>query len=126
MRDLISRKYLVYFSVCIIILFLYFIIFLFIENSGHYLKFAIWRLYFVVIFLSNEKAEVRGNKIFFDSFEFVTSKYTRVIDLIGVLKTVMHYGYSGVCGETNLSSEEIYLYISQQETFLCPIPDTIP
>ena len=47
------------------------------------------------------------------------------IDLIGVSKTVMHYGYSGISRETNLLSEEIDLYISQ-ETFLCSIPDTIP
>ena len=47
------------------------------------------------------------------------------MDLIGVLKTVMHYGYSGISRETNLLSEEIDLYISQ-ETFLCSIPDTIP
>ena len=48
-----------------------------------------------------------------------------IIDLIRVLKTVMHYGYSGMSRETNLLSEEIDLYISQ-ETFLCSIPDTIP
>ena len=51
------------------------------------------------------------------------------IDLIGVLKTVMHYGYSGISRETNLLSEKIDLYIDlyySQETFLCSIPNTIP
>ena len=47
------------------------------------------------------------------------------IDLMGVLKTVMHYGYSGISRQTNLLSEEIDLHISQ-ETFLCFIPDTMP
>ena len=30
-----------------------------------------------------------------------------IIDLIGVLKTVMHYGYSGISRETNFLSGEI-------------------
>ena len=51
--------------------------------------------------------------------------YVCSIDLIGVLKTVMHHGYSGISRKTNLLSEETDLYISQ-ETFLCSIPDTIP
>ena len=34
-----------------------------------------------------------------------------MIDLIGVLKTVMHYGYAGISREINLLSEEIDLYI---------------
>ena len=43
---------------------------------------------------------------------------------MGVLKTVMHYGYSGISRERNLLSEDIYpLYF--QVTFLCSIPDTI-
>ena len=41
---------------------------------------------------------------------------------IEFLKTVMHYGYSGISRETNLLSEEIDLYISK-ETFLCSIPE---
>ena len=43
--------------------------------------------------------------------------------LIGVLKTVMYYGYSGISRQTNLLSEDLYI---SQETFLCSIPDTIP
>ena len=47
-----------------------------------------------------------------------------IIDLIRVLKTVMHYGNSGISRETNLLSEKIDLYISQK-SFLCSLSDTI-
>ena len=47
-----------------------------------------------------------------------------VIDLIGVYKTVTHCGYSDISRETNLLSEEINLYISQ-ETFLCCMFDVM-
>ena len=40
------------------------------------------------------------------------------IDHIGVFKTVMHYGYSGISIKTNLLSEKIVLYISQETFFL--------
>ena len=53
--------------------------------------------------------------IFFDSFQFVTSKYTRVIDLIGVLKTVMHYGYSGVCGNKSFIWGNLSLYFPTRD-----------
>ena len=49
--------------------------------------------------------------IFINSYK----KHVLLIDLIGVLKTVMHYGYSGISRETNLLSEEIDLYISQEK-----------
>ena len=71
--------------------------------------------------ISPDKREVVGSNL----TRFTVFKI-KTIDLIGVLKTVMHYGYSGISRETNLLSEEIDLYISQETFLFCSIPDTIP
>ena len=74
----------------------------------------------IYVFLDN----IRNGKSVCHNISRQYRQYTLEIYPIGVLKTVMHYGYSGISRKTNLLSEEIDLHISQ-ETFLCSISDTI-